>query len=271
MPLPHEEAPGLTAQEQGRSRFKNAFEIELNRIEPDPNQPRKSFEEEKHAELVRSIRELGLLQPIVVRWADDAKRYRIVAGERRFRAATEIGIPTIPCWIQNRDDTATQLASLAENWTRMELRPMELARALGRLRDGGLAQAEIARRTGKSPGEISKLLKLLTSHPDVQHLAETQPELLTKRHLSALADAPMEEQSSLAKRIIDGQLTVATAESMVAERRAAAGTSPRRRVTGLRRFTTSRGTVTFSCPMGRATDDEVLVALDEVRKQLSGR
>lgn len=270
VPSPHDDAPPLTAQEQGRSRFKNAFEIDLDRIEPNPNQPRKAFDPEKLAETRKSMHEIGLLHPIVVRWNDERERYQIVAGECRFRSATDLGWKTIPCWIKDLDDWETQLAALAENWTRMELRPMELAQALGALRDGGMSQADIARRTGKSAGEISKLLKLLTSHPDVQRLAEQDPAALTKHHLYRLADAPLDRQPELAQQVMNERLTVDQTETLVREKRMAVGEPTRRRATYVRRFTTSRGTVTFIGTPDHVSDDDVLTAVNEVRQQLAG-
>lgn len=220
---------------------------------------------------MQSIRELGLLQPIVVRWVKEIERYRIIAGERRFRAVSEVGLATIPCWIQDRDDVNTQLASLAENWTRLELRPMELARALVRLRDSGLSQTDIARRTGKSAGEISKLLKLLTSHPDVQKLAEEEPSALTKRHLYALADLPLEAQPALARRIVQNGLTADETNDEVRRHKVNTGEPVRRRPSFVRRFTTSRGMVTFTAAPGEVSDDDVLEAINEVRQQLGAK
>lgn len=216
------------------------------------------------------MHEIGLLHPIVVRWHESRERYQIVAGECRYRSATELGWETIPCWIKDLSDKETQLAALAENWTRMELRPMELARALGRLRDDGMAQTEIARRTGKSAGEISKLLKLLTSHPAVQRLAEEDPAALTKHHLYRLADAPLDRQPDLAKQVLADRLTVEQTASLVREKRVAAGEPTRRRATFVRRFTTSRGTVTFIGTPDHVSDDDVLAAVNEVRQQLAG-
>ncbi len=206
-----------------------------------------------------------------MRWVKEVERYRIIAGERRFRAVRDVGLATIPCWIQDRDDTDTQLASLAENWTRLELRPMELAGALSRLKANGLSQADIARRTGKSAGEISKLLKLLTSHPDVQKLAMEVPSALSKRHLYALADLPLAAQPELARRIVASQLTADETDSLVRQRKAASGEPVRRKPSFMRRFTTTRGTVTFTAAPGKVSDDDVLAAINEVRQQLGAK
>ena len=105
------------------------------------------------------MRRLGILQPITVRYIETENIYRIITGERRYHAACEAGLAEIPCWVQSPKEEEVLLHQIVENWQRLDMHPYDLADALARLRDAnGYSQQDLARETGKSEGEISKLL-----------------------------------------------------------------------------------------------------------------
>lgn len=160
------------------------LEIAIELIHPNPDQPRKIFEEQELAELCDSIREFGILQPILLKKEQD-QTYLLIAGERRFRAAQIVGLKQVPAVIREVDDREVALIALVENVQRENLNYMEEAQAYQRLMvDHGLTQSEIARRMGKQQSTISNKIRLLALPPDIQKvLAENQ---LTERHARAL-------------------------------------------------------------------------------------
>src|SRR5947209_4864465 len=120
---------------EGRQRLTGAFLIELHRIRPDPAQPRKNLDTQAQRELTDSIRQIGILQSITVRYLEDQDIYQVITGERRFQAARSLELPSIPCWVQTPKNEDILLHQLVENWQRSDLHPFELADALACLRD----------------------------------------------------------------------------------------------------------------------------------------
>lgn len=159
-------------------------EIDVDRIELNPDQPRKEFDQESLQQLADSIREVGLLQPILV--TEERGRYRIVAGERRYRAARLAGLRAVPAIEKQFSAEEIMLAALVENLQREDLNPMESAAAIRRLMDlGGLTQEEAARQLGKSRPAVANLLRLLTLPASVQELVRAGD--LSEGHARVLA------------------------------------------------------------------------------------
>ena len=140
-------------------------ELPIDQVLPNPRQPRTVFDEDALAELVLSIREIGLLQPVVVRRAGDGS-YELIMGERRLRASREAGLTAIPAIIRDTDDDAMLRDALLENLHRADLNPLEEAAAYQQLlADFGCTQDELARRIGRSRPQVSNTLRLLGCRP----------------------------------------------------------------------------------------------------------
>jgi ParB family transcriptional regulator, chromosome partitioning protein len=189
-------------------------ELPIDRVLPNPRQPRTVFDEESLAELVFSIREIGLLQPIVVRRASD-DAYELIAGERRLRASKEAGLASIPAIIRDTDDEAMLRDALLENLHRADLNPLEEAAAYQQLlSDFGCTQDELARRIGRSRPQVSNTLRLLRLPPDVQRRVAAG--VLSAGHARALLSlddhAAMEV---LATRIVAEGLSVRAVEEII--------------------------------------------------------
>jgi ParB family chromosome partitioning protein len=159
-------------------------ELAVELIAPNPSQPRRRFDEEALEALADSLRERGVLQPVLVR-PRAGGRYELVAGERRWRAAQRAGLETIPALVQERDDSETLEAALIENMAREDLNPVEEAHAVAALvEELGLTREEVGRRVGRSRVAVSNLLRLLDLPDDV--LALLEEGRLTEGHGRAL-------------------------------------------------------------------------------------
>ena len=207
-------------------------EIPVSRIEPNPKQPRRAFEEEALEELRLSIREVGLLQPIVVRELGP-ERYELVMGERRWRAAQLAGRDAIPAIIRDTKDDALLRDALMENIHRVDLNPLEEAAAYQQLlEEFGATHEELARRIGRSRPQISNTIRLLNLPPRVQNRVAAR--VLSAGHARALLalDDP-ERQEATAARIVAEGMSVRATEELVALALAgepsAKPVSPRRR------------------------------------------
>lgn len=193
-------------------------ELELDRIRPNSKQPRVEFDSDELAELVHSIREVGVLQPVVVRpsQVDGSTDYELVMGERRWRASKEAGMSTIPAIIRSTLDDDLLRDALLENLHRSALNPLEEAAAYQQLLDDfGCSHDELAGRLGRSRPQISNTLRLLRLPPLVQRRVAAG--VLTAGHsraLLGLSDAAAMEQ--LAQRIVAEGLSVRTTEEIVA-------------------------------------------------------
>lgn len=184
-------------------------------ITPNPRQPRQVFDEDAMAELVHSIREVGLLQPVVVRATSD-DRYELIMGERRWRAAQAAGLEAIPAIVRATDDDAMLRDALLENLHRSELNALEEAAAYDQLlQDFGCTHDELAGRIGRSRPQISNTLRLLKLPPQVQRRVAAG--VLSAGHARALLgldDAAAQER--LASRIVTEGLSVRAVEEIVA-------------------------------------------------------
>jgi len=203
----------LLGEESSEAGSENFLELDLDIIEPNSEQPRSKFTEEKLEELAQSIRANGVIQPIVVR--KRGERYQIVAGERRWRAAQKAGLQKIPAVIKEVADEKLLELALIENIQRQELNAIEEARAYKNLVETiGLTQEMIAERVGKNRTIITTFLRLLKLPKDVQKLVEE--EKLSAGHGRALLmvnDA--DSQRRLATKIIELSLSVRETEKAI--------------------------------------------------------
>ena len=192
-------------------------EVPVEQVRPNANQPRRHFDEDTLSSLTASVRELGVLQPVLVREGSDAT-FELIAGERRWRAAKRAGLATIPCIVRTADDMASLEAAVVENLHRQDLNPMEEAAAYQQLiEDFQLTHDQVATRVGKSRVSISNTLRLFQLPASIQRqVSESQ---LTAGHARALLGTPDRAfQESLARRIVDEGLSVRAAEEAVRAR-----------------------------------------------------
>ena len=165
--------------------------ISLNQIRPNPQQPRRSFDEDSLSELAESIRSYGILQPLTVR--RQGTGYELVAGERRLRAAAMAGLREVPCLVAQVGEEDSALLALMENLQRRDLDCWEEAEALSRLiARYGLSQEEAARRLGRSQPAVANKLRLLRLPDSVRQFLQENG--LTERHARALLRLGTEEQ-----------------------------------------------------------------------------
>jgi ParB family transcriptional regulator, chromosome partitioning protein len=202
----------------------------LDQIVASPLQPRIEFPTEHLHELVESIRERGIIQPLIVRKVDG--KYELIAGERRWRAAREIGLPEVPAIVRAASDREVLELALIENLQREGLNPIEEATAYQRLsRDFGLTQEDISKRVGKSRASIANAMRLLDLDADVQLLLKH--ERISVGHAKVLLSLKShEEQKWLAEQIIRRGASVRVAEKLAAEHLVKSG-----RTTGKRKAT----------------------------------
>ncbi|MGW8889660.1 ParB/RepB/Spo0J family partition protein [Streptomyces sp. NPDC055749] len=189
-------------------------EVLLGSITPNPKQPREVFDEDALAELVTSIKEVGLLQPVVVRKvAED--RYELIMGERRWRACREAGLERIPAIVRATDDEKLLLDALLENLHRAQLNPLEEAAAYDQLlKDFKCTHDQLADRIGRSRPQVSNTLRLLRLSPPVQRRVAAG--VLSAGHARALLSVDdSEEQDRLAHRIVAEGLSVRAVEEIV--------------------------------------------------------
>ncbi len=190
-------------------------ELPVGAISPNPRQPRQVFDDEAMAELVHSIREVGLLQPVVVRRTGDA-RYELVMGERRWRATQEAGLDTIPAIVRDTGDDALLRDALLENLHRAQLNPLEEAAAYQQLLDDfGCTHEELAARIGRSRPQISNTIRLLRLSPPVQRRVAAG--VLSAGHARTLLAIEDEAtQDHVAGRVVAEGISVRGLEELVA-------------------------------------------------------
>jgi ParB family chromosome partitioning protein len=199
-------------------------DIPTSEIRPNPQQPRQYFDEEALAGLAESIREVGVLQPVLVR-AAEAGGYELIAGERRWRAARRVGLQTIPAIIRVADDAALLQHAIVENVQREELNPLEEAAAYQQLiEDFTLTHDEVAVRVGKSRATITNTLRLLQLPPTIQRYVKDGS--LRMGHARALLGTPDRGfQEQLAKRAVAEDLSVREVEEAIKARSEDAGST----------------------------------------------
>jgi ParB family chromosome partitioning protein len=188
-------------------------EVEIDLLEPNPDQPRTVFRDAKLDELAASIAANGIVQPLLVRRMGD--RYQIIAGERRWRAAQRAGLATVPVVIRDIPDERVLELSLIENIQREELNPIEEAHAYRRLIDGlGVTQEEVARRVGRERSSVTNYLRLLKLPEEIQQWVEE--DRLSMGHARALLSLETaEEQRALAVKVSEQGFSVRETERFV--------------------------------------------------------
>lgn len=190
--------------------------IAIDKIKPNPYQPRKTFDDEALMSLSSSIRENGLIQPISVRKMQD--EYEIVAGERRFRAMQLAGMIEVPVYIMDNDDIKMAELALVENIQRENLSAIEEAQAyLDIMKVSQITQSQLAKKMGKSQSSIANKIRLLQLEQEVQQAVLDKK--ITERHARALLGEKEEKQKELLKEIIKKDLTVANTEKLIHKKR----------------------------------------------------
>ncbi|MGI6642871.1 MAG: ParB/RepB/Spo0J family partition protein [Bacillota bacterium] len=209
----------------------DVIRVNPNAITADPNQPRQTFDEVKIDELAASLKEHGVIQPLIVRRVGSG--YQLVAGERRLRAAIRAGLREVPVVVREMDDREAMEVSLVENLQREDLGPIEQAGAFQRLvEEFGLTQEQVAKRVGKSRSDVANTLRLLNLEPEVKALVSEGK--ISGGHGRALLGLEREAQIKMARTIVSRGLSVRRTEEAVANegRRA---TPRRQRPVGARR------------------------------------
>jgi ParB family chromosome partitioning protein len=203
--------PEVVSEESGPK--SGTIEIALNKIKPNPHQPRKDFDEEKLNELAETIKLYGVLQPVIVQKTKGS--YILVTGERRYRAALLAGLQTIPALIKEYDSQQSMEIALVENLQRENLNPMEEAVAYKKLlEEFNYLQEDLAQKLGRSRSAIANTIRLLSLDDEVQkYLAEGNLTAGQARPLLALSSA--EEQCAFALKIIKEKLSVRQVEKLI--------------------------------------------------------
>ena len=187
-------------------------EIAISQIIPNPTQPRTKFDDEALQELADSIRQLGVIQPITVKKADDGK-YIIISGERRWRASQMVGLESLPAYIREADDENLHAMALVENIQRQDLNAIEIALGMQRLiEECGLTQEAMADKVGKKRSTVSNYMRLLNL-PDEVQLALKEG-LITMGHAKAIAGIDADKQLWALKKCIKKAMSVRQAEEM---------------------------------------------------------
>jgi len=218
----------LSVSEAGEHDGAELRELHVDLVAPNPEQPRKRFDEEALQALADSVKERGVLQPVLVRPRPGGS-YELVAGERRWRAAQLAGLETLPALVQQRDDAHSLEAALIENMAREDLNPIEAARAVaGLVEELGLTREEVGRRVGRSRVAVSNLLRLLDL-PD-EALALVEDGSLTEGHGRALLLADDHAaRRRIARAAVQGGWSVRVVEQRAREANAPARAAKRGR------------------------------------------
>lgn len=189
-------------------------EIEISKISANPNQPRKTFDEQEIEELANSIKEVGIITPITIR-ETGVDSYQIISGERRFRASQIVGLDKIPAYIRKADDQETLVMGLIENLQRVDLDPIETSESFRRLiEEGDLTQEELGKKVGKSHSTIANSLRLLKLPPEIQNGLINRE--ISEGHAKALLSLKDEgKQREVYTEILAKGLSVRATEELV--------------------------------------------------------
>lgn len=200
------------------ARSRAVLEVHVDKLEPNPYQPRQNLEDDALEELTLSIEAHGIVQPVVVRRTDEEEVFQIIAGERRWRAARRAGLQTVPCIVHDADEEQMLEIALVENLQRDDLGPIETATALRHLmQQFGLTQDQVAEQLGRSRSSIANTLRLLDLPQEMKEaLAQGRISQGHARALLSLSDEP-ERMHALFARIEEDDLTVRQAESLARE------------------------------------------------------
>ena len=193
--------------------------IPVDRIEPNPDQPRTRFEQSALDELTASVKEHGVLQPVLVRPIADTARYQIVAGERRWRAATAAGLATIPALIEELDDDTALEIAIIENLQREDLSPLEEAVMYDRMvKEHGYSIRRLAQKLGKDKGYLENRLRLAGAPPEIQELVSVRKDTISHAYELLKVEDP-KKRRRLAEQVARGELTLVKLRERVEGRR----------------------------------------------------
>ncbi|MCO6439358.1 MAG: ParB/RepB/Spo0J family partition protein [Phycisphaerae bacterium] len=264
-------SPVASLKDEGRRPLRKVGTVEINRVVPDPDQPRAEFAEDAIERLAQSIREKGQLLPIHVRWSEAAKKWIIISGERRWRATLQAGLPTIDCYFQEKPLNPSEILEqqLVENLLREDLKPIEQARAFaGLMKLNGWNGKQVAEALRVQPSTVSRALALLRLPDDIQKQVDAgEIPARSAYELSKVKDD--RARSRLAAETAAGRLSHHQAAKVARQRRG----KPARKATGIRlTFPTEHGfriTVTAN-RTGTYHDVEaaLLEVVEEVRQRL---
>lgn len=189
-------------------------QIDIEKIKANENQPRTIFDDEKIAELASSIKENGLIQPLIVRKYN--RNYQIIAGERRYRACKLAGLKTVPCIIKDIDDKQMDTYAIIENIQREDLTPIEEANAYKTLIDTyGMSQTELANKVGKKQSTVANKLRLLKLSDEVKDALKSKQ--ITERHARAMLSLQPDKQEEVLQEVINKSLNVKQTESLISK------------------------------------------------------
>ena len=243
-------APGIVSLIESRATHAQIREIPVDRILPNPAQPRLSYEEESLTELAASIREHGVLQPILVRPV--GSNYELIAGERRWRASRLAGRESIPAIVADFDEETALEVSIIENLQREDVSPLEEASMYAKMTGLGYSVRQLAQKIGKDKGYVENRLRLADAPPEIRELVSVRRDTIS--HAYELMKIPDErKRRRLAKRVAAGELSLARLRAITGggdEADASAEVPAMRR----RRARTVAGAVAVA----RATDDALL-------------
>lgn len=255
---------------KGLKRNRDYGDIALELIQPDPEQVRRvDTTSESFEELVASVREHGVLEPITVRWMPDEQHFQIITGERRYQAAKRAGLKTLPAVRKDVDDTNKAIHQLVENLQRENMNPVDEAKAFRRyLAATKSTQNDLAKKIGKSKTYVSVVMGLLEklNRDEQEELAKVSPAKLPGKSL--ILEALRADDQQLRLQILRGEFTRQEARSLVKKTKPAGIEGKPKKFT--RRFDKlqkSEATVAVTFPKPRASDDEILTALQDAVKQ----
>lgn len=228
---------------------RDVMEVDIDLIEPNPNQPRTNFKKEELEELAASIKKNGLLQPILVR--KNGEKYEIIAGERRWQACKSIGLKRVPVHIRETDDSEMIMLALIENIQRSDLNPIEEAYGYRRMIERGkMTQSEVAQAVSKGRSTVANALRLLELPEEAQQLL--YEEKITAGHARAILSIPNKEgRKKLTDKLVKEQISVREAEAIARLLSGKKETKPAERVTVPKSYKTAARSLseTLSTPV----------------------
>jgi len=256
------------AQRSALVRNRTYGDLDIEQVKPDPNQVRRvDTESDSFKELLASVREHGVLEPITVRWLEDLQRYQVITGERRYQASVRAGLKTIPAIVRDVDDTTKAVHQLVENIQREGMNPIEEARAFRRyLAATGHSQEQLAKRIGKSKSYVSRMIGILE---DLTRAEQAELEKVAGPQLpgkSLLFEAVRIKDPKVRLSVIRGQMTWDEAREA---KRQEAPSAPRRPRGFGRRYVLRQhnAIVTVTFKKSTASEDEIGEALAEASKE----
>jgi ParB/RepB/Spo0J family partition protein len=245
-------APGIVSLIESRATHAQIREVPVGKILPNPAQPRLSYDEDSLTELADSIREHGVLQPILVR--PSGAQYELIAGERRWRASRMAGRETIPAIVVDFDESTALEVSIIENLQREDVSPLEESAMFRKMTETfGYSVRQLAQKVGKDKGYVENRLRLSNAPPDIRELVSLRKDTISHAYeLMKITDE--RQRRRLAKRIVAGELSLAKLRKITGggpvEEEPVAGEKPRRRAR----------TVAGEAQASRAADDALMGA-----------